>query len=331
MIQGFATDSEFTSKLGLLLASLDTLAQFGNTLRRQGFLPATVSPALLGERNTLALTLADQGALELGERAHHREHQVRHRRVFASKTEVFLDEFDKSMLALQLAAQIAGGPDLLEVGELPTGPVIYLPAEDPPTAIHHRLHALGAHLSAEERQAVADGLLIQPLIGSLPNIMAPEWFDGLKRAAEGRRLMVLDTLRRFHIEEENASGPMAQVIGRMEAIAADTGCSIVFLHHASKGAAMMGAGDQQQASRGSSVLVDNIRWQSYLSSMTSAEAEEWGVDDDQRRFFVRFGVSKANYGAPFADRWFRRHDGGVLKPAVLERQRKSKGVPRGEA
>ncbi len=158
------------------------------------------------------------------------------------------------MLALQLAAQIAGGPDLLEVGELPTGPVIYLPAEDPPTAIHHRLHALGAHLSAEERQAVADGLLIQPLIGSLPNIMAPEWFDGLKRAAEGRRLMVLDTLRRFHIEEENASGPMAQVIGRMEAIAADTGCSIVFLHHASKGAAMMGAGDQQQASRGLSLI-----------------------------------------------------------------------------
>mgnify|MGYP001736667311 CR=1 FL=1 len=227
----------------------------------------------------------------------------------------------------------AMGCERFDIGvrDATTGPVIYLPAEDPPTAIHHRLHALGAHLSAEERQAVADGLLIQPLIGSLPNIMAPEWFDGLKRAAEGRRLMVLDTLRRFHIEEENASGPMAQVIGRMEAIAADTGCSIVFLHHASKGAAMMGAGDQQQASRGSSVLVDNIRWQSYLSSMTSAEAEEWGVDDDQRRFFVRFGVSKANYGAPFADRWFRRHDGGVLKPAVLERQRKSKGVPRGEA
>ncbi|WP_180025702.1 AAA family ATPase, partial [Acinetobacter sp. YH16049] len=96
----------------------------------------------------------------------------------------------KSMLVLQLAAQIAGGPDLLDVGELPTGPVIYLPAEDPPTALHHRLHALGAHLTDEQRQVVADGLLIQPLIGSLPNIMAPEWFDGLKRAAEGRRLMV---------------------------------------------------------------------------------------------------------------------------------------------
>lgn len=235
----------------------------------------------------------------------------------------------KSMLALQLAAQVAGGPDLLEVGELPTGAVIYLPAEDPPSAIHHRLHALGAHLTTEQRQIVADGLLIEPLIGKCPNIMALDWFEGLKRAAEGRRLMVLDTLRRFHIEEENASGPMATVVGRMEAIAADTGCSIVFLHHASKGAAMMGAGDQQQASRGSSVLVDNIRWQSYLSGMNAAEAEEWGVDDSQRGYFVRYGVSKANYGVPFQGRWFRRHEGGVLKPAVLERQRKSKGVSDG--
>lgn len=230
----------------------------------------------------------------------------------------------KSMLILQLAVQIAGGPDLLEVGELPTGAVVYLPAEDPPVAIHHRLHALGAHLTAAQRQAVADGLLIEPLIGKCPNIMARNWFDSLKRAAEGRRLMVLDTLRRFHIEDENSSGPMAQVIGRMEAIAAETGCSIVFLHHANKGAAMAGAGDQQQASRGSSVLVDNIRWQSYLSGMTQAEAEEWGVDEAQRGFFVRYGVSKANYGAPFQECWFRRHEGGVLKPAVLERQKRQR-------
>ncbi|MBP0048844.1 AAA family ATPase [Marinobacterium sp. AK62] len=229
----------------------------------------------------------------------------------------------KSMLILQLIAQVAGGPDLLEIGQLPVGPVIYLPAEDPPAVIHHRLHALGAHLTAEQKKAVADGLLIEPLIGRCPNIMTSSWFDGLKRAAEGRRLMVLDTLRRFHIEEENASGPMAQVIGHMEAIAADTGCSIVFLHHSNKGAAMMGNGDQQQASRGSSVLVDNIRWQSYLSGMTQAEAEEWGVDRSQRGYFVRFGVSKANYGAPVQECWFRRHEGGILKPAVLERQKHS--------
>ena len=232
----------------------------------------------------------------------------------------------KSMLALQLAAQIAGGPDLLDMGRFPIGPVAYLPAEDPPVAIHHRLYALGVHLSASERQKVADGLLIEPLIGQCPNIMSSGWFDGLKKIAENRRLMVLDTLRRFHIEEENASGPMSQLIGRMESIAAETGCSIIFLHHSSKGAVSMGASDQQQASRGSSVLVDNIRWQSYLASMTPGEAEEWGIDDSQRGFFVRFGISKANYGAPFSERWFRRQEGGVLRPAVLERRKRKQPV-----
>lgn len=237
----------------------------------------------------------------------------------------------KSMLILQLATQIAGGPDLLGVGELPTGAVVYLPAEDPPVAIFHRLYALGAHLTSAQRQIVAHGLLIEPLIGKCPNIMMCDWFDGLKRAAEGRRLMVLDTLRRFHIEEENASGPMAQVIGRMEAIAADTGCAIVFLHHANKSASIAGVGDQQQASRGSSVLVDNIRWQSYLSGMTQAEAAEWGVDEGQRGCFVRYGVSKANYGAPFQACWLRRHEGGVLKAAILERQATVKGRQRDKA
>lgn len=239
----------------------------------------------------------------------------------------------KSMLALQLATQVAGGPDLLGVGELPKGQVIYLPAEDPPVAIHHRLYALGAQLTTNQQRIVNDGLRIEPLVGKCPDITHKSWFDYLKRAAEGRRLMLLDTLRRFHLEEENASGPMAQVIGRMEAIAADTGCSILFLHHASKGSAAMGSGDQQQASRGSSVLVDNIRWQSYLSGMTQSEAKDWGVDAAQRGYFVRYGVSKVNYGSPFQERWFRRHDGGVLKPAVLERQHqitKPKAVARKE-
>lgn len=239
----------------------------------------------------------------------------------------------KSMLALQLATQVAGGPDLLGIGELPKGQVIYLPAEDPPVAIHHRLYALGAQFTTKQQKIVNDGLRIEPLVGKCPDITHKSWFDYLKRAAEGSRLMLLDTLRRFHLEEENASGPMAQVIGRMEAIAADTGCSILFLHHASKSTATMGSGDQQQASRGSSVLVDNIRWQSYLSGMTQSEAKDWGVDAAQRGYFVRYGVSKVNYGSPFQERWFRRHDGGVLKPAVLERQHqftKSKAVARKE-
>lgn len=236
----------------------------------------------------------------------------------------------KSMLALQLAVQIAGGPDLLEMGKLMTGHVAYLPAEDPTIAIYHRLYALGASLTYKQQQSVANALMIEPLIGKSPNVMSSEWFDDLHNIAKNRRLLILDTLRRFHIEEENASGPMAQVIAKMEAISTETNCSIIFLHHSSKGAAMRRTGDQQQASRGSSVLVDNIRWQSYLSAMTPEEATEWGIELSQRNYFVRFGISKANYGEPFTERWFQRHEGGVLLPVTLTKK-KRQNVTRNKA
>lgn len=231
----------------------------------------------------------------------------------------------KSMLILQIAAQIAGGPDTINLGDYPPGSVVYLPAEDPESTIITRLFSLGRVISPEQRIVVADQLLIESLVGKEVNILDPRWTEALVRIAEGRRLMILDTLRRFHAADENDSGAMSMVIGRMEAIAKKTGCSIVFLHHASKSSAMGGTGDQQQASRGSSVLVDNIRWQGYLAGMTKDEAPKWTTRQfdrapltaDDARFYVRFGVSKQNYGPPVAEQWLRRGEGGILSPADI--------------
>ena len=224
----------------------------------------------------------------------------------------------KSMLALQVASTIAGAADLLEL-EVKKGRVVYLPAEDPSLALWHRLHALSRHWEPEQRASVKADLDLYPLIGLEPNLLSEKWFAWIESLLDGSRVLFLDTLRRFHQLEENASGDMARVVGRMEAMAWRRGCSIVFLHHSSKAAAMQGQGDQQQASRGSSVLVDNVRWQAFMAGMTKGEAEQFDVEDSQRGFFVRFGVSKQNYGQPFAERWFRRHEGGVLMPAVLKK------------
>jgi hypothetical protein len=38
---------------------------------------------------------------------------------------------------------------------------------------------------------------------------------------------------------------------------------------------------------------------------------------DRRSYFVRFGVSKQNYDAIPIDRWYQRHEGGVLLPVEL--------------
>lgn len=226
----------------------------------------------------------------------------------------------KSMLALELSVLVTTGADLSGFGggvDRPLGSVVFLAAEDPADAIRHRLHALGKHIDKDTREAFAKGFEIEPLAGMQANIDRPDWLAFIESMAVGRRLMFLDTLRRFHELDENDSGQMAYLVGVLEGIAKRTGCAVVFLHHASKAAAMGGMGDQQQASRGSSVLVDNIRWQAFLAGCSKDEAKKMGIDEAVRGYFVRDGVSKQNYGPPIQEGWMRRIEGGVLVPANL--------------
>jgi hypothetical protein len=62
-----------------LLACRNSPFQLGNLFAVQRFLAAPVGAALLGQRDSLALPFADQGALELGKGSHDRQHQIGHR------------------------------------------------------------------------------------------------------------------------------------------------------------------------------------------------------------------------------------------------------------
>jgi RecA-family ATPase len=197
--------------------------------------------------------------------------------------------------------------------------VLYLPAEDPSIALRHRLWAAGSRLTPPIREQLYQSLEIVPLIGHVVDLLTPVWADALERMAEGRRLVVIDTLRRFHLGDENSGGDMVRLLGTLEGICSRTGATILFLHHTSKAAALNG-GDQQQASRGSSVLVDNIRGGQWnLVGMTEGEAGTYGVDPVRRRSYVRLLHAKTNYGEPPLDTWLRRDEGGLLVRAELER------------
>ena len=236
----------------------------------------------------------------------------------------------KSAFALQIAAQVAGGPDLIGFGSKQVGQAVYFPGEDPEIIIKHRLYALLEHCNQEHRQLMHENLLIEPLINYSVNILEDKWFNSFLINAKGRRLMIFDTLRMVHDEDENDSGAMKRVVGRFRQIAAQTGCAIIFLHHTNKSSAFTGTGGEQGASRGSSVLVDNIRWQGFMRAMTEKEAEDNGVQKELKGYFVEFGISKQNYGAPLAPRWLRKvscsdpdiEGGYVLMPAVLETNKK---------
>lgn len=232
----------------------------------------------------------------------------------------------KSILALMLSCLVGGGVDLLDLGTFPMGTAVYLSAEDSRKILHKRFFHIGAKLDTGQRENCADGIRIKDLTKYNPDLIngdhAGAWRDAIEKLAGESRLLILDTLRSFHSSDENNSTAMSNLIGYLRAIAARTGCAIVFLHHTNKSATINGQGDQQQASRGSSVLTDNIRWQAYLAGMTSEESEKLTDDDGQpigedRGYYVRFGISKQNYGSPFTEKWYRRGKGGILEPVML--------------
>ena len=226
--------------------------------------------------------------------------------------------------AMSIACSVAGG-DLVGLAPAHAGRVVYLAGEDPPPALVRRIHAIGQHLGHTARQAIAENLALESIMGKRLNIMDDAHLRRVIEYSAGARLIVLDTLSRIHALDENSNGNMAHLVAVLEHVAATTGASVLYLHHVSKGSAREGQTDQQQAARGASALIDNARWCGYVARMTEDEGKRLSdrahdrqpIGNERRGYFVRFGVSKQNYDATPLDRWYMRHAGGVLVPVEL--------------
>lgn len=237
----------------------------------------------------------------------------------------------KSLLALQIAVSIATGIDLAgfesDVFRFKRGKVLYLCAEDPEVILHQRLHEIRKY--AERRFGLdADGverfvtsaserLEVRCLLGAFANLSDAGIRAELRRIAAGCRLIIIDTLRRVHALDESDSGEMARLVSFLEELCSksfDSGdVSVLFLHHTTKSSSRDGA-DEQQASRGSSVLTDNVRLQYNLVPMSVDDAKQFKIPIGRRGAFVRLCCTKANYCQAPRDRWYQRQFGGVLTP-----------------
>lgn len=242
--------------------------------------------------------------------------------------------------AMSVACGVAGG-DLVGLAPTRTGRVVYLAGEDPEPALVCRVHATGQHLNQQAREAIAENLTLEPIIGKRLNVMDNRHLARIIEFCAGARLIVLDTLSRIHDLDENSNGDMARLVAVLEHIATATGASVLYLHHVSKGSAREGQTDQQQAARGASALIDNARWCGFVAKMNDDEAkclsdctyDRQPIGNERRGYFVRFGVSKQNYDATRLDRWYARQSGGVLLPVELmeAKQEGGKGRGRGQA
>lgn len=221
----------------------------------------------------------------------------------------------KSWFALQAAALVGAGLDLLGLSQVEQGGVLLLAKEDPAEVLWARTRALTSRMTAEQLEAWQENVVILPCYGKPGDLMEQETSGEIVKLAEhvgGVRLILLDTLSKWHSGDENDRRDAARVMREMERIAQALGAAVVFLHHTNKSAALLGDGDKQQSSRGSSVFVDEARWVAFLQTATGQEAEKYGIQEAMRKFFVRFGISKANYCEPQPDIWLRREAGGVL-------------------
>lgn len=248
----------------------------------------------------------------------------------------------KSFLALEIAASIAATPfntelfDGFGINPKSRGGVLYLALEDPETVLIRRLHSMGKNIPPQHKTAMAINLAIEPMLGLGLDLMRDDHLNWITQQALGKQLVVIDTLSRAHQMDENSNGDMSLLLRRLEAVGAQSGAAVLFIHHISKGASRDAQGADQFAARGASVLVENARYVSYLARMSEKEAEKWSermdgaaMKSERAISYVKWGVSKQNYDVTPHEKWLKRSEGGVLMPADLKparEERKSTAV-----
>jgi RecA-family ATPase len=223
--------------------------------------------------------------------------------------------------ALAIACSVAGG-DVLGLQPKQSGSVLYLSSEDPSSILEHRLHHIFKRIPPAAREDIYKNMTLRQVMGYKIDLMDRADMQKLLRWSEGKRLVVIDTISRFHCLDENKNSEMGLVLKQLEMLARKTGAAVLFLHHVDKGSAREGVITQQSA-RGASALVDNARWSGFVAKMSEKECETLAdggtiIGKEQRTAYLKMGNCKTNYGPMGAEKWYRFREGGVLHPVELQ-------------
>lgn len=228
----------------------------------------------------------------------------------------------KSWLALELSLEVAVGAPALGVAVATGSPAraVYLTSEDAPPVLRARLHAVARAVPGlAERLMDSGDLRIFEVAGA--NLADPRHSAEIARAGSGARLLVFDTLSRFHAGDENSREGAARVMRALEKLARETGAAVLALHHLSKRADENRQLDGIARVRGSSVFVAEPRAVFLLEEMRRGRAG---------RHEIGLTLAKSNYASEVFFR-FWRGPGGMLLPAAEPAARSRSGKVKGGA
>lgn len=207
-----------------------------------------------------------------------------------------------AMLEMSLSIAAAGSEPVYDPLGVRPGPgrVVYYCAEDPDEQLHKRLRAITRDLTPDQLQVVEQHFELRSVCGAARSLDLCDHVDQdhIIATCTGARLIVFDTLARFHHADENSNPEMIPVIAGAERIAQATGAAVIFVHHLGKGAAADGGVSGALAARGASVIVENARWVLHMRR-------------DPDRGDVEVREVKHNYGRG-ADLFRCRWERGVL-------------------
>jgi hypothetical protein len=230
------------------------------------------------------------------------------------------------VMSVATGRQWLGTFDVAEPGE-----VLLVLGEEDGEEIMRRMQSIARalNLTESERQLAYDRIHVLPAYGTDVRLCdgagVSTWVHDqlLKHLHRGKiewKLVVLDPASRFMSSaSENDAASATRFVEALERLTSVPGGPCVLCaHHLSKGA--MRTGDKDQgAPRGSSALVDGVRWLAVFDrpQLKTEELDQLGVSGVSGDGLVRLGIHKTNY-TPRSDRphYFRVSEGGVLVPAT---------------
>lgn len=146
----------------------------------------------------------------------------------------------KTWLALEMAVCVASGSPCLGAFAVPDpGPVLLYAAEDSAATVRLRLQSLAAY-----HQLDFDRIPLWVITADSLRLDRTDDSSRLQAtvAQYQPRLLILDPLIRLHQQDENASGPMAALLGFFRSLQRKSRAAIAIVHHSRKNPSRGGSG-----------------------------------------------------------------------------------------
>lgn len=240
----------------------------------------------------------------------YRPHYVRQ---FVSLT-VSTGGVGKSSLTLAEALAMASGNPILGVQPAGMLRVWYWNGEDPLEELQRRVAATAKHYRLTERELA--GRLFIDSGRETPIVIAEE--DQRRRTKIGLSVVeqliatirqnqidvvIIDPFVTCHRVSENDNGAIERVAKTWAHVAEVCNCVVMLVHHTRKTGV---DGATVDDGRGASALLAAVRTARTLNTMTKNEAENAGVDEEERRLHFRLDIGKTNLARPAESaQWFK--------------------------